>query len=254
MSKSWKCPRCSTANDTSSITCTSCGLLQGSVFVPSALDDHPIPASTTSDPGAAFLGEAWRSGTVPPAGDDAGMAPVPLPDAGTPASPPAARVPIWRRIPIGGIIFLVLVFGGGISNLLFGAGRADNGEIAKPGDLTVGDLRVGDCFDLQDPAAEAIEKVVARPCTQEHEYEMFYTGSMAEGTYPPDSVFEVFMTDNCMPAFLAYIGKEYEASKLDVYWLSPSGEGWGKGDRSIQCAVHDSQLSRLTESLKGAKR
>jgi hypothetical protein len=254
MAKNWKCPRCSTVNDESSITCTSCGLLQGSVFVRSALDQAPH----------AVAPPPVRQGAVPQANQSPQWAsPAPAatpiaPNAVSAASEPATvavqRVPIWRRIPIGGLIFLVLVFGGGISSLLFGAGRGDSGEIAKPGDLTAVDLRVGDCFDLKDPAADLIENVVAQPCTQEHQYEMFYTGSMPEGDYPPDSVFEVFMNANCLPAYLGYVGHDYQTSTLNVYWLSPSADGWSHGDRSIQCAVYDPEVDRLTGSLKGAKR
>jgi hypothetical protein len=252
MAKNWKCPRCSTVNDGSSITCTRCGLLQGSVFVPTAWDEPPAavappPVRQVAVP-QANQAPQWSS----PAPDATPIAPNATAAVAEPAGP--SRVPIWRRIPIGGIVFLVLVFGGGISSLLFGAGRGDSGEIAKPGDLTAVDLRVGDCFDLKDPAADLIENVVARPCSQEHQYEMFFTGSMPEGDYPPDSVFEVFMNTNCMPAYLGYVGHDYQTSKFDVYWLSPSADGWSHGDRSIQCAVYDPEMDRLTSSLKGAKR
>jgi hypothetical protein len=254
MAKTWKCPRCSTVNDESSITCTSCGLLQGSVFVPSALDGPPpvVPPSPATHGAVPQANQSPQWASPVPAAPPAASA-----DTGAPAAHatgPIPRVPIWRRIPIGGLIFLVLVFGGGISSLLFGAGRGDSGEIAKPGDLTAVDLRVGDCFDLKDPAADLIENVVARPCAQEHQYEMFYTGSMPEGDYPPDSVFEVFMNTNCLPAYLGYVGHDYQTSALNVYWLSPSKDGWSHGDRSIQCAVYDPETDRLTGSLKGAKR
>ena len=254
MAKSWKCPRCSTVNDDSSITCTSCGLLQGSVFVPTAWDE-PRAAMSPQPPHQGAAPEAnepfqWAS----PAPDGPPAAPNATAAAAEPTTGPAPLVPLWRRLPIGGIVFLVLVFGGGISSWFFGAGRGDTGEIAKPGDLTAVDLRVGDCFDVKDPAADLVDDVVARPCTQEHQYEMFYSGSMPEGDYPPDSVFEVFMNTNCMPAYLGYVGHDYQTSQFDVYWLSPSGDGWSHGDRSIQCAVYDPEVDRLTGSLKGAKR
>jgi hypothetical protein len=152
------------------------------------------------------------------------------------------------------VVFLVLVVGGGISTWYFGAGRADTGEIAKPGDLTATDLRVGDCFDLKDPTAEEIEEVAARPCAQAHEFELFFTGSLPESAYPAQSAFDAYMQDNCMPAFLAFVGKTYEDSELDVYWLTPTSEAWGQGDRSVQCAVYHPRIHRLTESLKGSKR
>ena len=175
-------------------------------------------------------------------------------DAGEQPQASAAPVPLWRRIPIGLIVFLVLVVGGGISSWYFGAGRTDTGEIAKPGDLTATDLRVGDCFDLKDPTAEEIEEVAARPCAQAHEFELFFTGSLPEGAYPAQPVFEAYMQDNCMPAFVAFVGKVYEDSELDVYWLSPTTEAWRQGDRSVQCAVYHPRIHELTESLKGSKR
>ena len=258
MAKSWKCPRCSTVNDESSITCTRCGLLQGSVFVPTTWDEPPPAASPSVPPPPLRQGAAPQANQVPqwvsPAQDATPTTSHAPAAAAEPAAGPAPRVPLWRRIPIGGIVFLVLVFGGGISSLLFGAGRGDSGEIAKPGELTAVDLRVGDCFDLKDPAADLIEKVVALPCAQEHQYEMFYTGSMPDGDYPLDSVFEVFMNDNCLPAYLGYVGHDYQTSTLDLYWLSPSADGWSHGDRSIQCAVYDPDVDRLTGSLKGTKR
>ena len=55
MAKSWKCPRCSTANDASNVTCTQCGLLQGAVFVPTTWaaappDAAPPPAAPDRAP------------------------------------------------------------------------------------------------------------------------------------------------------------------------------------------------------------
>ena len=42
--------------------------------------------------------------------------------------------------------------------------------------MTAADLRVGDCFDLKDPAADEIDDVTAGPCTAAHEFEMFFVG------------------------------------------------------------------------------
>jgi hypothetical protein len=175
--------------------------------------------------------------------------------AQVPGAPvPAPPVPLWRRIPIGLVVFVVLIVGGGVSNWFFGAGRTDTGEISKPGDLSATELRVGDCFDLKDPTVEEIDDVAARPCTQAHEYELFFTGSLPEGAYPAQSVFDDFMTSNCMPAFSTYVGKAYEESELEVYWLTPTTGAWDQGDRSVQCAVYHPRIHQLTESLKGSKR
>ena len=100
------------------------------------------------------------------------------------AEPPAAPLPLWRRLPIGWLVFGALVLGGGATSWFFGASRSDSGEIAKTGDMNAVDLRVGDCFDFKDPNAEELEDVTAMPCAQEHEHELIFTGSMPAGAYP----------------------------------------------------------------------
>lgn len=286
MAKGWKCPRCSTANAESRVTCTRCGLLQGSVYVPTAwdapLDPAPTASGTPSDPApgppdtasvpssiskSAWAGAEQLLGASSPAADEADRpeATPPAEDTVPPAAGwilpgadqsqgPAAPIPLWRRIPIGWLVVGVLVLGGAISSWYFGAGRADTGEIAKPGDLTAVDLRVGDCFDLKDPAAAQLEDVAARPCSQEHEFELFFSASMPEGAYPAETAFDEYVQANCVPAFATYVGKAYDDSELDVYWMFPTTEAWGQGDHSIQCAVYHPLIHQLTGSLKGSNR
>lgn len=151
------------------------------------------------------------------------------------------------------IIFALLLGGGAVAGFISNASRSDNGQIVNDGDMMATDLRVGDCFDLKDPTAEEISDVTARPCTDQHEYELIWTGSMAEGTYPTNAAFDAFMEGNCFNAFDAYIGKAYVDSKLDIYWLYPLEDGWGEGDRSIQCAAYHPTDSRLMGSLRASR-
>ena len=175
-----------------------------------------------------------------------------VPPDGDQAAAASAAIPIWRRIPIGWLIFALLIGGGAIVGWYFNASRSSTGEITKAGDMTAADLRVGDCFDLKDPAADEIEDVTAGPCTAAHEFEMFFVGSMPEGDFPAESVFETYVTDNCYPAFGAYIGKAYADSELAMYWLAPTDDGWRAGDRSVQCAAYHPRVHSQTQSLKGS--
>jgi hypothetical protein len=163
-------------------------------------------------------------------------------------------VPIWRRIPLGwflvGAFLLVPAITGAIAN----ASRASGGEIDKGGDLFASDLRAGDCFDLKDPKAKEIGDVHAVPCTSEHEYETFFTGSMPAGSFPTEAALDDWVIGHCDPAFKAYVGIAYDDSRLEAFNLTPSREAWDAGDRSIQCSVSDPGTHRLTESLKGSKR
>ena len=58
-------------------------------------------------------------------------------------------------------------------------------------------------------------------------------GPCEKGDYPGQTVFETYLTDNCYPAFDAYIGKSHTESELSVYWLTPTADGWRAGDGSV---------------------
>jgi hypothetical protein len=161
-------------------------------------------------------------------------------------------VPIWQRIPAGWLLVALVVIGGAIAGWYFDAGRSSSGAIVKSGDMTAADLRVGDCFDLKDPSADQVDDVTAGPCTVAHEFEMFFVGSLPAGPFPADSVFETYVTDNCYPAFGAYVGRSYGDSALEMYWLAPTTDAWVAGDRSVQCAVYHPVVNRQTQSLKGS--
>jgi hypothetical protein len=155
-------------------------------------------------------------------------------------------------IPLNWIVIGVVAVATVAGGWFFSAGRGTTGEIDRAGDLSATDLRVGDCIDLKDPDAEEIDDVTARPCTVEHEYEMFFVGSLPAGPYPADDVFMAYLEANCLPGFATYVGKAYEDSALDVSWLTPTQAGWEDGDRSVQCALYSPNQSRLTYSLKGS--
>ena len=244
MAKRWKCARCSTENDEGVLTCSNCRMIRGAVVVPGSY----IPPADTPVP-------AWPAAAETPAPSDGDEPDETSWDAGIDsAGGPSAPIPFWRRIPLQWVILGAVVAVAGIGGLIINASRSASGEITKAGDLTAAELRVGDCFDLKDPAADQIEDVNAVPCADEHEYEMFFVGTMPEGAFPSEEAFSSFVETNCSPAFEAYIGKSFASSELDVSWLFPVEDAWRSGDRSIQCVVYDPQINRLTGSLKGSAR
>lgn len=268
MPERWTCSRCSTENDPWVIGCSNCGAVRSDLSAAGA------PAPVRPEAGSAAAPPPGGSPqSLPPATPSAAVPPPPPPTSWTPPSTPPGDgptgswnpaagmqsptpggIPLWRRLPVGWIVIAVLVAAGAVGGLIFNASRDASGEITKSGDLTASELRVGDCFDLKDPAADEIADVTALPCTSEHEYETFFVGSMPEGDYPDDAAFEAWLVANCDPAFEAYIGTPYIESELDIFWLQPTQDTWISGDRSIQCAVYHPRISRLTESLKGSAR
>ena len=290
MAKQWTCARCSTKNDEGTLTCTNCRMIRGAVVVPgSTWDrqpgaqfpdapalDQPAPSSAEPSPGWQAA-DRWSAGEPPPTGEPQLAAqpqtaePPPTADLGQ--APPSSSAPSYwssagpgyaaeaappqrlgRRVPIGPLIFVVLLGVGAVASFITNASRSDTGEIVNDGDMMATDLRVGDCFDLKDPSAEEISDVTAKPCTVAHEFELFWTGSMPEGDYPSQTAFESFFQTHCVGGFQPYVGTGYLDSKLDIYWLTPLEETWNDGDRSIQCAIYDPENSQLTGSVKAAAR
>ena len=233
MGKRWKCARCAADNDETAVSCASCGLIRGGVVV----------QPNTLAPRVATQAEA----PVGP-GDDDRMEATAV-DADAVAAPSR---PLWRRIPTGWAIVIAIVVVSSVAGLIFNATRSSTGEIDKAGDLAASELRVGDCFDLKDPAAEQVGDVTARPCTQEHEYELFAAAVMPAGDFPAQATLDSFANDTCTPAFESYIGKPYTESPLEIFVLQPTSDAWSGGDRSVQCAVYHPRVHRLTESLKGS--
>ena len=159
-----------------------------------------------------------------------------------------------RRVPIGPLIFVILLGVGAVASFITNASRSDTGEIVNDGDMMATDLRVGDCFDLKDPTADEITDVTAKPCTDPHRFELVWTGSMPEGDYPTDDAFQSFIETHCIGAFQPYVGIGFFDSQLDLNWLIPLEDTWYDGDRSIQCAIYDPGDSELTGSIKASAR
>jgi Septum formation len=249
---------------------------------PDELDDRP-PATEFPPPPLTQQAEAvdwapppWanRPAAGPPSdpGSIAGWTPPPW-------SPDAADTrPFWRRIPAIWLeIAAALVLVGGVVGWYFIGVATGEPEVApaQPTQVRTGvatsdeteesedlnsdiniddsvDLHVGDCFDIKDPYAE-IELVKEVPCSKEHEFELFHVGAMGKRSSPTLDAFADYVVEYCDPAFGDYIGKAPEDSDLDYDWLVPTEDAWRSGDRTVQCAAYDPNISRLTRSLRGIR-
>ncbi|MGH2428963.1 MAG: septum formation family protein [Candidatus Limnocylindria bacterium] len=159
--------------------------------------------------------------------------------------------PAWRGllrywwVPALGLFLLI--------GFLASARRADDGSITTGGTLSIEELRVGDCFDSADE--EEISEVHARPCDENHEYELFHIATWTgSDEFPSADEMRSFIGEECVPAFDEYVGLTYLASRLDFLTFSPVEEGWRDGDRIFQCALYDPAEPDLTASLRDASR
>jgi hypothetical protein len=244
-------------------------MIRGAVVVPTnkpivpawpASNPAPDAAQSDASPPTAWApgpSEGWSAQRTPtdatqlPSAEPAAQVAPAVPDgSGWVAPKPAAKVPIWRRaISWAFLGFIVL---GAIAGLIFNASRAPTGEIERAGDMVASDLRVGDCFDFKDPDEEVIEDVTARPCAEEHEYEVVWVGVMPEGSYPTQAAIYAWAEDHCVAGFNEYVGLDFESSVLDLSWIYPDESAWDS-DRSVQCTTSHPDKPRLTSSVKGSK-
>lgn len=111
---------------------------------------------------------------------------------------------------------------------------------------SVGEVKAGDCFN--DPDEDVVTNLVLVDCSQPHDNEVYAQVQMDDTTYPGATVIEDFAVDACLGAFEPYVGRSYEESPLDYFYLSPTEEGWGDGDRSVLCVLYSADLEQLTGS------
>lgn len=247
MAKQWKCARCGTKNVETTLTCANCRMIRGAVVVKTSED----------------AGRPWRP-VLPPAAPPA--TPWANPPPALPADQPIpASTPSYWALPdqapqsrsrmrlIIPALFLAVGVVGATLAVFSASPRAPVSGSADTGVQSF-DMVVGDCLDIADVSGEVVSGITARPCNREHEYEVIFTGSADGVGYPTDDAFGGYFNTMCVPAFEAYIGEEWGASPLDIFWLTPTREGWRQGDRSIQCLVYHPTVKRLTQSLKGAGR
>lgn len=212
----WVCKRCFASNEGDVSACSACG---------------------------------WPRGEVPPPDDT--LAPVP---GAVPASGPPPPAPWWRPLLRYWWIVAIIVVGGyAFIGYLGQAQRDANGSITSAGSVKLADLRVGDCFD--SPGTGAVSEVTGRPCTAEHEYELYVVASDdVDDTYPDDAGMAAFLSSACIPPFTTYVGLDYQGSQLEILPVTPTQDGWSRGDRRFFCALYDPGQSRLTGSLRGSAR
>ncbi len=140
-----------------------------------------------------------------------------------------------------------------LTSYLGQARRDASGAITTAGTVALTDLRVGDCFDV--PGGGTISQVTGRPCSEAHAYELFVVATdTVDATYPDDATMAAFLSNACGQTFNDYVGTSYNTTVLGILPVTPTENGWSRGDRTFFCAVFDPDNDRLTSSLRGSGR
>jgi hypothetical protein len=117
---------------------------------------------------------------------------------------------------------------------------------------SVFNLRPGDCFDDVTEDGEFVQESETLPmvdCEDPHDNEAYALYDMADGPFPGQAVIDDEAIAKCVPLFEGYAGSDYETSRLDVWWIFPTTEGWSDGDREVACVLYDLDLNKLTGSM-----
>lgn len=101
----------------------------------------------------------------------------------------------------------------------------------------------GQCFVLadDDPAAED-RAVWALDCARPHTHEVYdvveYGGPVLRGgAYPGEAPVQDWSEQACFDRFEGFVGVPWTRSELEIQVWWPSPDSWGRGDRSVVCAV-----------------
>ncbi len=138
------------------------------------------------------------------------------------------------------------------------AQRGDDGALTSAGNVTVEDLRVGDCFnagEFSDEGDVEVSDVDGVPCEEPHAFEVFAVADYTGSTYPAtQEQFNVAFDAVCVGAFESYVGMPYADSVLWASAITPTEDGWDSGDREFICHLHNEDTSPITGSQRGANR
>jgi hypothetical protein len=120
------------------------------------------------------------------------------------------------------------------------AERDDSGQVQTAGDLSVYELRSGDCFNGGQRVAEevgqerTVDQVTAVPCDHAHDNEVFAVfdhPAAPDAAFPGEEAVNQVAQDGCLERFEGYVGRPYAGSDLQVAVIAPRGEVLEGGGR-----------------------
>ena len=121
--------------------------------------------------------------------------------------------------------------------------------------VSVFDLKPGDCVTPPTQIKASISTVVVLPCHEAHTqqvYALAHDNAGADANYPGTPALRTFANASCLQEFAGYVGVDYRDSTLFYTYLLPSVRSWAADDRTVVCIVTTTG-QKLTQSVKGSK-
>jgi hypothetical protein len=114
---------------------------------------------------------------------------------------------------------------------------------------------VGQCVDGVGSGSTDTSKIRTTACANSHVGEVVgidpIAGQDDGAAFPGVPTVEATAAERCPSLFAAYVGIAYENSRLEMFYVYPSAETWGRGDRQIACFVTGPAGEKLTGSIAG---
>jgi hypothetical protein len=113
------------------------------------------------------------------------------------------------------------------------------------------DVSVGDC--LSTPPTGEVKRVDVQPCSTPHTIEAYATFDLSGSSYPGDAKVSDQAESGCATRFAAFVGRAYDDSGLELYYLHPTSQSWRLvDDREVVCLVESP--TPVTGTLRNSRR
>jgi hypothetical protein len=150
------------------------------------------------------------------------------PVARTPTRP-VYTPPVVKRVAPAVVVVVIGLASGGC-----GSERDDKGKLTGAGEVSVFDLRVGDC--VMNVGSEVGEQrdIEAVPCSKVHDGEVYTNIDLGGGAFPG----ERFVVAKAERGCAARLRRQAPASKDEISYFTPTARSWKEqDDHQITCLL-----------------
>ena len=167
-------------------------------------------------------------------------------------------IPLWDKY--GLLVLVAVVAGLAYVSIPTFVGRDEAGVIISEGDIDVFRVQVGDCYNdataVTDPDEQSsfteLGEVDGVPCTDPHDNEVYALVDLDLSSYPGQEQISDLAAIACLDRFQDFVGREYETSILDFYWMFPTRESFADQDREVVCSMYHMDGLKLSGSMRGS--
>jgi hypothetical protein len=168
--------------------------------------------------------------------------------------PGSGSSPVMKYAQVGAIVLAVMALVALLVLLVWGRGLF-GGSAHSPRNVSVFDLKPGDCLNPPAQITAQLSSVEVLPCGTPHTQETYalVDDRKAGSNYPGLVQLENFAKSGCLDDFAGYVGVPYQYSSLFYTYLLPSVRSWASDDRTVVCILTTTG-QKVTGTWKGSKK